>query len=1405
MNCRRPRGNGLPLGGTMRSRAVRVRRSALTIALAGLGVVFVAGAPPTMAQGGQGQAKVQQAAAAAEPAWVRTGGPIGGIGYDIRSRPDNADVMLVTDISSGVSISVDGGGTWTASNAGIDIRTGDGYPIFSLTIDPHNNDVMWAGTSNRMGIFKSTDGGRTWGHKDNGVAGDLGVIFRGFTVDPTNSNIVYAAGELQSFAWNNGVPLRGKEYDLTKGMVYKTTDGGDHWTRIWYGDNLARYVWIDPGNTNILYVSTGIFDREAANSDAATDFAGGIGVLKSIDGGQTWRALNQSNGLGNLYVGSLFMHPTNPSVLLAATGCGQYGTGAGVYLTTDGGETWTRILAEGTQPFGVVEISTLSPTVAYAVGGGAVYRSDDGYQTWTRYFSGYNIPGEPSAGTFWGPPGMRAGFPIDFEADRRDPMRVFANMYGGGNFLSTDGGKTWVNASRGYTGAMMRSVAVAPTDPDLVYSVAGSGVFRSTDRGGDWQGINWQPATMSELSTVAVSPSNPREVLLSDAFTGKLMKSVDGAQSWGLVLDYGAGIATIPGPIVNRVQGFRSIAFAPSNGRIVYAGMAIANCETNANCGLPTYEGVHRSTDGGTTWQTTAGQGLGRQSILTLAVHPTNPDIVYAGTGAPGLFKTENGGLNWVPINNGISSLYVWSIAIDPSSPDTVYLGTGGAAVFKSTDGGASWRVSSAGLIPNAEIRAILLDPTNPSILWTAAQGTGVYRSTDAGATWVQMNAGLSTRDSRAMAISDDGGTVYVGTQGEGVFRLDLPVAPRVRSHPSSTTVAVGGQAGFATAASGTPTPTVQWQASADSGATWVDVTGAVTTTYAFLASAADSGSQFRAVFSNSLGTATSNAALLTVAVPPTVTITTPTSAATTTATRPFLLVGGTAVSGDPRAAERLRTGTVTAVTWASDRGRSGTAQGLATWEAEVPLFAGVNVLTVTATDAGGEVGTDTLTVTVPSFVYYLAEGATGSFFDLELALANPNAVAAPVAIQYLKEDGSTVNQSLTLGAQSRQTILVNSLTGLSNTAVSTVVTSSNALPLAVERTMTWDSTGYGSHTEKATSGTNLTWYFAEGSEQSFFDTYLLLANPQAVANRATVQFLVEGGSPVTKVYNLLPTSRTNVFAGDVEEPVGTKPLLNKAFGIVVTFDQPGVAERAMYFGTTPFWDGGHESAGVNAPSTSWFHAEGATGAFFDTFILLSNPNSTPATVTLRFLLDSGATVIRTKTVGANARLTVGVEGEDPLLANAAMATQVTSDIPIVSERAMYWAGYPSWYEAHNAFGVTSTGLKWALGEGRVGGTSGYETYILLANPGTTAATVTVTYLREGGLAPIVRTYAVPATSRFNVYANTVPGLGAGERFGALIESTVPIAVERAMYSNAASQPGVVWAAGTNATGTPIP
>jgi hypothetical protein len=108
--------------------------------------------------------------------WVRTGGPLGGLGYDIRVRPDNPDVMYVTDAWSGVHMSSDGGQTWMNVNDGIDARTGpsgDAIPVFSLTIDPNDNDIIWIGLQDLTGIYRSTDGGLTWEKRINGIVENL--------------------------------------------------------------------------------------------------------------------------------------------------------------------------------------------------------------------------------------------------------------------------------------------------------------------------------------------------------------------------------------------------------------------------------------------------------------------------------------------------------------------------------------------------------------------------------------------------------------------------------------------------------------------------------------------------------------------------------------------------------------------------------------------------------------------------------------------------------------------------------------------------------------------------------------------------------------------------------------------------------------------------------------------------------------------------------------------------------------------------------------------------------------------------------------------------------------------------------------------------------------------------------
>jgi hypothetical protein len=236
----------------------------------------------------------------------------------------------------------------------------------------------------------------------------------------------------------------------------------------------------------------------------------------------------------------------------------------------------------------------------------------------------------------------------------------------------------------------------------------------------------------------------------------------------------------------------------------------------------------------------------------------------------------------------------------------------------------------------------------------------------------------------------------------------------------------------------------------------------------------------------------------------------------------------------------------------------------------------------------------------------------------------------------------------------------------------------------------------------------------------------------------------------------------------------------------------------------------GHESAGVTSPATTWFLAEGATGPYFDLYVLVANPTDTAAAITASYLLPDGTVITRNDTVAALSRKTIYVDAEDSRLADTPVSTTITSTngVPIIVERAMWWPGPPTtWHEAHNSPGATQTGTKWVLAEGEVSGApTSTETYILVANTSTTSATVRVTLLFEDGTAPAERTFSVLPRSRFNVNVAAEFAQSIGRTFGAVVESLgaapAQIVVERAMYSNAA---GVFWAAGGNALATRIP
>ncbi len=453
-----------------------------------------------------------------------------------------------------------------------------------------------------------------------------------------------------------------------------------------------------------------------------------------------------------------------------------------------------------------------NPPIVYAGSSSAFYRSDDGGNHWERFCK--------SHGWQWGPPGVRAGFPISAVVDPDNPMVVFANNYNGGNFKSTDGGEIWVNASEGYTGADLFNVVTDKAHPSTVYAIGRSGPFRSYDCGNNWAGIAFSPAVQPEWIEVAIHPNIPQEILVADEFGGQIFKSTSGGNQWKLVFKH---------PQVNEGgaqesrHGFKAIAYAPSNPNTVYAGMRKGRRSIDGDFPARPSYGMYKSTDGGETW-TEINNGLETSliNINSIAIHPSNPNIVYTGTWRDGIFKTTNGGQNWEAANVGIISMDVRSLAIDSNNPNIVYAGTGqGGGIFKSANGGESWSEINNGIdivcpsyllpigrskemisldpppiklagqdyysVPWTSVYDIVIDPTDSQILYAADFQSGVYLSTNGGCSWVPINEGLSMRAVRAFDISDDGNVLYAATSGEGVFRLVKEGADLTPTIPVST------------------------------------------------------------------------------------------------------------------------------------------------------------------------------------------------------------------------------------------------------------------------------------------------------------------------------------------------------------------------------------------------------------------------------------------------------------------------------------------------------------------------------------------------------------------------------------------------------------------------------------------
>jgi uncharacterized repeat protein (TIGR01451 family) len=435
--------------------------------------------------------------------------------------------------------------------------------------------------------------------------------------------------------------------------------------------------------------------------------------------------------------------------------------------------------------------------------------------------------------------------------------------------------------------------------------------------------------------------------------------------------------------------------------------------------------------------------------------------------------------------------------------------------------------------------------------------------------------------------------------------------------------------------------------------------------------------------------------------------------------------------------------------------------------------------------------------------ITYLAEGATGTFFRTRLALANPTASTARVLCRFQTDTGAVVPEYRTMAPFSRLTLDVAGLTGLASASFASLVEAD--VQIVADRTMTWGAGSYGSHAERGVlTRTATQWFLAEGATHGNFDLFYLIQNPGPAAADVEITYLrPTPHAPVVRTYAVPGNRRLTIWVD------GVPGLAETDVSAVVrtTNAVPIVVERAMYLNRPEqSFAAGHESAGVTAPALRWFLAEGATGSFFNTFILVANPNTQATTVRFEYLLPNGSVVTRDRTVAAQSRLTVNAALDAPELASANMSTVVSSlaAVPIVVERAMWWP-VGNWYEAHNSSGETVTGPRWAMAEGESGGADATQTFVLLANTSAFAGTARVTLLFEDATTA-GRDVALPANSRTNVDVQASFPAAANRRYGVLVESLgatpAELVVERAMYTSGS---GLIWGAGTNALATKLP